>query len=55
MKAEQKKAKLPYTSIKIKTEHYLIAKEIKDNHGINIDFFVGQAIVEKKERNYPKK
>lgn len=39
--------KVEYTSIKIRTEHYQLVKDNKEKTGINIDFFIGQAIVEK--------
>jgi hypothetical protein len=50
MAAKKKPKDGIYTSIKIRTEHYLLAKKNKDNTGINIDFFVGQAIVEKLQK-----
>jgi len=39
--------KILYKSIKIREEHYNLVKGNKEKTGINIDFFVGQAIIEK--------
>lgn len=47
MKAEKQAKRVEYTSIKIRTEDYQLVKGNKDKTGINIDFFVGQAIREK--------
>lgn len=46
----KKSKRAEYTSIKIRTEHYNMVKENKAKTGINIDFFVGQAIVEKLQK-----
>lgn len=52
MKPKKKKAVADsgYRSIKIKEEHYDLVKDNKEKTGVNIDFFVGQAIVEKLEK-----
>lgn len=39
-----------YRSIKIKEEHYDLVKGNKEKTGVNIDFFVGEAIKEKLEK-----
>lgn len=36
-----------YTSIKIRTKDYELVKRNKEKTGVNIDFFIGQAIAEK--------
>lgn len=52
--AEMKKKKEikeeKYTSIKILTEHYQLVKNYKANTGVNMDFFIGQAILEKLQK-----
>lgn len=49
--AKKKSVKpVKYVSIKIREEHYNIAKKNKDENGVNIDFFVGQAIEEKSKK-----
>ena len=51
MKAKKKEEKNGiYTSVKIRTEHYLLVKNHKANTGINMDFFIGEAIVEKLQK-----
>lgn len=47
MKKKKEAAKVEYKSIKIRKEHYNLVKGNKDKTGINIDFFIGQAIIEK--------
>lgn len=47
MKSVEKGTRVKYKSIKIREEHYSMAKSHKDKTGVNIDFFIGQAIVEK--------
>jgi hypothetical protein len=39
--------KKEYITIKILKEHYKLVKNNKKNTGVNIDFFIGQAITEK--------
>lgn len=47
MKAEKQKKKIEYKSIKIREEHYVLVKTNKENTGTPMDYFIGQAIVEK--------
>lgn len=50
---KRKKAGTPtngYKTIKIKTEHYLMVKNNKKSTGVPIEFFVGQAIIEKLQK-----
>jgi len=49
-----KPLKIYYKSIKIREEHYNLVKENKDKTGVNIDFFIGQAIVEKLKKQKSK-
>lgn len=50
MKAKNSQKKGGYKSVKIREEYYSLVKENKEKTGVNIDFFVGQAIVEKLEK-----
>ncbi len=38
--------KVKFKTVKIKEEHYLLAKKQKQEEGINIEFFIGKAIEE---------
>ena len=42
--------KVEYKSIKIREDHYVLVKKHKEDTGVNIDFFVGQAIIEKLQK-----
>ena len=39
-----------FKSVKIKVEYYNLVKAHKEAKGVSIDFFIGQAILEKFER-----
>ncbi len=47
---KQEEKKVEYKSIKIREDHYVLVKNHKKDTGVNIDFFVGQAIVEKLQK-----
>lgn len=50
MKAKQSAKEESHKSIKIRREHYIMVLDNKERTGRNIDFFVGQAIVEKLQK-----
>lgn len=48
---KQEDKKVEYKSIKIREEHYALVKAHKVSTGVNIDFFIGQAILEKLQKS----
>ena len=51
---KQELKQIEYRSIKIKEEHYLLVKAHKQSTGVNIEFFIGQAIIEKLQKENSK-